>query len=276
MSVDPLPDFATSHAEWHKNLEAQRASEYGPLSITAIHWLDAESRELAGLPGTWSATDDGLITLTATPADRLAVGDEPVDGTITIGPLTGVESTIVEWNVERENAAHTPIRIQVAARSGKIAVRPHDPASTNRAEYAGTNTFPANPAWVVNARYEANPRAGVEVDTAISWGKQHYDSPGRAVFEVDGQEYSLTLFGTDGSNDLRANFADATGADLTYPAVRFVGATRIGESTVVIDFNRAVNPPCAYSTNATCPFPPPENRLPIRIEAGELRPGVSL
>lgn len=86
---------------------------------------------------------------------------------------------------------------------------------------------------------------------------------------------SLTLLGDAQASELRALFADLTGADLTYPAVRFVPVRREGDA-VTIDFNRATNPPCAYSESATCPFPPPENRLSVRIEAGELRPGVTL
>ena len=86
---------------------------------------------------------------------------------------------------------------------------------------------------------------------------------------------NLESFRAAHSPSLRAIFADATGVDLTFPAARFVGVTQTGDGTVVIDFNRTVNLPCAYSASATCPFPPPENRLGVRIESRELRPGLT-
>jgi uncharacterized protein (DUF1684 family) len=256
--------FAEDHQRWHQSVEAQRTSPHGPLSVTAIHWLDKTPAELPGLPGTWSATDDGAVTVRLDAQDGVIRDSTLLNGTVALGPFTGIESEVLEWGEKR---------IQIAARGGRIAVRPQDPDSPDRKNYTGTNTFPADPAWVITGRFESNPRAGVEVETFVPDIEQHYDSPGSAVVEIDGQEVALTLFGD--AQHLRALFADATGADLTYPAARNVAVTRDGD-TVTIDFNRATNPPCAYSASATCPFPPPENRLSVRIEAGELRPGVSL
>lgn len=261
------PDsFAEQHAAWHEQIEAQRVSPHGPLSITAIHWLDDTGRRLPDLPGEWSAATDGTVTARFEEGDRVLRAGAPVSGTVILGSLTGIDAELLEWGEQR---------IQVAARGGRIAVRPQNPDSSDRSNYSGTETFPANPTWVISGRFEPSPRDGVEVDSFVPGAKQHYDSPGRAVFAVDGQELALTLFGEADSAELRALFADRTGEDLTYPAVRFVPVSRNGDA-VTIDFNRAVNPPCAYSTSATCPFPPVENRLPIRVEAGELRPGVTL
>lgn len=72
----------------------------------------------------------------------------------------------------------------------------------------------------------------------------------------------------------RATHADRSGGELTPAESRFVGVRRLDDDAVEIDFTRTVNLPYAYSAHATCPFPPAENRLPVRIEAGELRPGV--
>lgn len=265
-NIATTDSFAEEHAAWHEQVEAQRNSPHGPLSITAIYWLDQTPKLLPELPGEWSAAADGTVTVQLAGRDGVTRNGSPVDGAVTLGPLTGVESELLEWGDKR---------IQVAARGGRIAVRPHDPASADRAHYAGTATFPANAEWVISGHFEPTPREGIEVDSFVPGAKQHYDSPGRAVFEIDDQPFALTLFGDAEASELRALFADRTGEDLTYPAVRFVHVTRTGD-TVVIDFNRAINPPCAYSESATCPFPPPENRLPVRIEAGELRPGVDL
>lgn len=265
--------FAAAHAAWHAEVEAARTAPYGPLSPIALHWLTTEPQSFDELPGCWSAGADGAVTALLDPGHGLAFVDgSPVqtdaDGAVRLGPLTGSASVTL---------ARGGRRIEVAARSGGVILRPRDPASKDRAEYRGTATFPPSEHWVVAARFVPAVRDGVEVSSAAGAEKtQHYDSPGTAEFEIDGQALSLTLFGSQEEDDLRVVFADASGADLTFPASRFVDAEQIDDDTVVIDFNRTTNPPCAYSTSATCPFPPPENRLPVRIEAGELRPGAAI
>lgn len=260
-------EFTTAHAAWHAEVESARTAPYGPLSPVALHWLTGEPQTFDEAPGTWSASD-GTVTAELAAADGVTRDGEPLAGVVRLGPLTGTASLTLEWG-ER--------RIELAARSGGVILRPRDPASPDRADYRGTATFPPDERWVVTARFSLAPREAVEVASAAGESKtQAYDSPGVAEFEVDGQPIRLTLFGSRGHGDLRAIFADATGQDLTFPAARFVNAEQIAGDTVVIDFNRAVNPPCAYSESATCPFPPAGNRLPVRIEAGELRPGISV
>lgn len=258
--------FEEQHAAWHAGIEAWRSGPHGPLSVVGLHWLDETPKALPGVPGLWSASPELLTTAVFEASDGVARDGEPLVGAITVGPLKGIEAELLEWGEKR---------IQVAARSERIAVRPIDPAAELRAEYDSTATFPPNQTWVVPARFEADPREAVQVDTIIDGMVQYYDSPGRAHFEIDGEPYSLTLFGTAEATDLMIHFTDPTSRDLTYPAVRWVRAQRDGDA-VTIDFNRAMNPPCAYSENATCPLAPPENRLPFRVEAGELRPGVTV
>ncbi|MGK0721715.1 DUF1684 domain-containing protein [Leucobacter sp. W1478] len=260
-------EFEAAHARWHAEVERSRTSPYGPLSVTALHWLSAEPQVFQGVPGKWSAGSNGLVTVHLEASDRVTQGEKILDGAVQIGPLAGIDSTTLVWGEQQ---------LELAARSGRIVLRPRDPQSKDRVEYAGTYTFPPKEQWVVTARFVPAPREAVQVDSAAGpEAKQHYDSPGSAEFEVEGTPVALTLFGEPNSPSLRAIFADATGVDLTFPAARFVGVTQTGDDTLVIDFNRSVNPPCAYSESATCPFPPPENRLAVRIEAGELRPGVN-
>lgn len=259
------PAFAEAHARWHAGVEESRRHPYGPLSPTAIFWLSREPRTLPGLPGVWRADADGLVIVELSAADGVTLGSgEPVEGRVELGPLTGTESELLGWG---------SIRVEVAARSGQIAVRPRDPASQARADYAGTSTFAPSEKWLISAEFKARPRADVSVSSAAGPDRQqHYSSPGIARFSVGDATVELTLFGSFEGDDLRAIFADASGADATFPAARFVDVKPGPDGTLVIDFNRAVNPPAAYSAAATCPFPPAENRLPVRIDAGELRP----
>lgn len=263
---DPVA-LAAAHDSWHAEVEAGRTAPHGPLSVTALHWLAEEPQQFPGLPGTWRADGRTGVVTADLPGDAGVSRDgAALAGTVDFEPLSGLESLTLEWGEKR---------IELAARSGRIVLRPRDPESPDRLGYRGTATFPAAPEWVIRARFLPAPRAGVEVSSAAGeTATQHYDSPGSAEFEVDDRTVRLTLFGETDGTPLRAVFADRSGEDLTFPATRFVGVTRLDDDTVEIDFNRTTNPPCAYSASATCPFPPPENRLPVRIEAGELRPGV--
>jgi uncharacterized protein (DUF1684 family) len=96
-----------------------------------------------------------------------------------------------------------------------------------------------------------------------------YDAPGRIEFELDGRQLSLTAFPGHGAGRLMVLFSDATSGVTTYAANRSLALEPPAtDGTVVLDFNRAVNLPCAYTDLATCPLPPAENRLPVSVEAG--------
>ncbi|MFC7766440.1 hypothetical protein [Leucobacter soli] len=94
-----------------------------------------------------------------------------LEGTIRLGPLTGLSGLVLDWG-ER--------RIELAARSGHVILRPRDPASPDRVDYRGTAVFPPSEHWVIAARFVPAPRAEVEIASAAGADKtQHYDSPER-------------------------------------------------------------------------------------------------
>jgi uncharacterized protein (DUF1684 family) len=162
----------------------------------------------------------------------------------------------------------------VAKRGGHYIVRPRHPDTPLRVQFAGTPAYPPHPRWAVTGRYVpfAEPRP-TTVGAAVD-GLQHvYDAPGRIEFELDGQPLSLTAFPGRGPGSLIVLFTDATSGVTTYAANRALQVEAPGpDGRVVLDFNRATNLPCAYTDLATCPLPPPENRLPVAIEAGEKIP----
>jgi uncharacterized protein (DUF1684 family) len=95
-------------------------------------------------------------------------------------------------------------------------------------------------------------------------------APGTLIFKLDGREYRIDPILETGEKDLFLIIRDQTSGKETYPAARYLYAHPPGaDGKVIIDFNKAYNPPCAFTHFATCPLPPPQNRLPIRIEAGE-------
>lgn len=255
--------FAREHARWHEQVEEHRTAPYGPLSVTSLDWLDATGRRFPGIPGTWTTDADGVVTVDLADGESLVQDGETITGTLRLGPLRGIESSRVEAG---------DLRIEVAARGGSIALRVRDPRSPDRVAYQGTDVFPPDPAWIIKARFVSKEQADVQVDSIIPDKPQHYGSPGIAEFEIDGHALRLVLFPAEGGEDLRAIFADTS--ERTFTAARTAPVTRTGPDSVVIDFNRSTNPPCAYSLGGTCPLPPSGNRLPLPIEAGEVVPGT--
>ena len=99
-------------------------------------------------------------------------------------------------------------------------------------------------------------------------------SPGYAVFQLQGKEYRLRpVLETPDAKELFYIFRDQTAGKETYGAGRFFYSAMPTDGYVELDFNKAYNPPCAFTPYATCPLPPAENKLPIRIEAGEKKYG---
>ena len=137
---------------------------------------------------------------------------------------------------------------------------------------APVQAYPIDDRWRMMARFDAfdSPKPVTVPD--VRGGNAEFLALGRLVFRIDGTEHRLTAFGEPGGDEFFVMFKDETNQITTYGGYRIVApqAVKNGDWTV-LDFNLALNPPCAYSTYTTCPLPPPENRLDIAIEAGELR-----
>ena len=143
-----------------------------------------------------------------------------------------------------------------------------------RAGFGGTPAYAPDPNWVIRGRYRAfDEPADVTVGSVVE-GLQHvYSAPGVVEFEIDGQPFALTAFNGHVPGSLQILFTDATSGVTTYSANRSLQvAEPDADGTVILDFNRAANLPCAYTTFATCPLPPHGNRLPVAVEAGEQIP----
>ncbi|AJE45815.1 DUF1684 domain-containing protein [Celeribacter indicus] len=130
--------------------------------------------------------------------------------------------------------------------------------------------FPLDPALRITARWEDLPEPmDLVLDTVIGIPTR-VPVTRRAIFDLGGQEVAfLPTYGT--ADRPQFVFRDLTSLDETYPKARFVFGEEVSGDRVVIDFNRAINPPCAFTPHAVCPLPPRENLLPLRVEAGEKR-----
>ena len=164
------------------------------------------------------------------------------------------------------------VRLLLIKRGDRYGIRMKDPESEARREFKGIESFPADESYRVTAKWVAESRK-IPILNVLGQTEQD-DCPGYAVFKLRGHEFTLhPILEEPGAKELFYIFRDETSGKETYPAGRFFYSGMPKDGKVILDFNKAYNPPCAFTPYATCPLPPPENRLAVRIEAGEKRYG---
>jgi uncharacterized protein (DUF1684 family) len=189
-------------------------------------------------------------------------------------PLT---ETVLKTDADGKPDVITAGRIQfyVIDRDGRLGARVKDPEAPTRRDFEGISYFPTDPSFKVEATFEpygearevAIPTVLGTDTTMLAFGVLH--------FAIDGQDLTLEPYaGSAEDETLFLIFRDQTSGETSYGAGRFLSADAPGDDgTTVLDFNRAVNPPCAFTPYATCPLPPPQNILDVPIEAGEMYSG---
>ncbi len=164
------------------------------------------------------------------------------------------------------------LTLEVTERESGIFARVRDPDSPARRGFAGIEHYPLDPKWRVVARLERyEPPKVLELDYEAG-STQKYSSPGAAVFEVDGVSCRVDPVFDGNRPRLYLVFRDPTARDTTYGAGRFLYAPLPEGDRVLLDFNQAFSPPCAFTPYAACPVAPEQNRLAVRVEAGEKSP----
>ena len=159
----------------------------------------------------------------------------------------------------------------VIHRGERDAIRLKDKQSEGRRSFTGLHWFPVKEEYRVIAKWTPYDPPKILSVPNILGETEKSPSPGVASFRLNGQDLKLEAIVEDGT--LFFIFRDLTTGKETYPAGRFIHSAFAKNGEVVIDFNEAYNPPCAFTPYATCPLPPKQNRLPVRIEAGELNYG---
>jgi len=156
----------------------------------------------------------------------------------------------------------------VIKRGDRYGIRLRDTNSSFRKQFSGLHWFDVDEDWRIRAKWVPyNPEKKIAVLNIVGITEQA-SCPGYASFRIAGKEYRLEPTAED--DQLFFVFRDLTAGKETYPSGRFLYAGAPRDGHVTLDFNQAYNPPCAFTLYATCPLPSRQNRLPVRIPAGEL------
>lgn len=276
--------IARLHAEeieaWRTERLARLQRPDGWLSLVGLHWLE---------PG------NAFVGSGPTRGVQLAVGPDEL-GVITLDregrvQFRAARGAGVTFDGRPAGAAAYPLVTDagdepptvvgfnggdasfiVIERGGRHALRVRDALAPTRTGFTGIDHFPVDAGWRFLARFEPHPPGQVLHILNMQGQEESRANPGAVVFEKDGQSYRLEAV-DEGDGQLFLIFADRTSGHESYAAARFLYAAAPGaDGRVVVDFNKAYNPPCAFTAYSTCPLPPPGNRLDLRIEAGEKKP----
>lgn len=271
---------ATTDTAYVQSIEQQRTARIerlrqpqGWLSLVGLHWIEPGTHTLG------RAADNGIVLATG-PAHLGEV--ERTDAGVRFRPLQDVGIHIDGMPAAGEivladDQSGTPTTVtfdegkagfQLIQRGDRVGLRVRDERAKTRTGFAGLDVYPVDPAWRIHARFEPHP-PGKTIDIANVLGMlEPQPSPGAVVFERDGREHRIEAL-DNGDGSLFLIIADRTSGRETYGAGRFVYTDAPVDGHVDVDFNLAVNPPCAFNEYSTCPLPPPENRLDLAVTAGE-------
>lgn len=253
-------DASDAWKQWHEQRVERVSAPYGPLALTATHWIeDYPDGRIPDIPGNWVA-DEGGVVLTAAGTDGLTVDGRPFAGEVRLAADLGPEA--------RARVALGGKRLVVLVREGVWGVRVYDPGSAARRAFRGIKAGPHDPRWSVPGRFTPY-EATRTVRLGNADGRERgFDLAGELTFTLAGQERTLKV-ARQGDGLLWAVFADATSGDTSFRFRFLFAPAPDAEGRTTVDFNRAQLPPCAFADHFICPFPPPGNTLDVAIEAGE-------
>jgi hypothetical protein len=254
-AAGPLDDEI---ARWRRARAATLEAEGGWLSVAGLFWLHDGGNS-------FGQGADNEIVLPDGPAHAGVF--ELRGGTVAVA-MKGESARRELWPDSADVVKVGRLSLFLIKRGDRLGIRLKDPENAARKEFHGLEYFPVSEAYRVTARWVAEPR---EIPVLNVLGQtEPSQSPGYAEFSIGGKELRLRpILDTPDAQELFYIFRDQTSGKETYAAGRFLYSALPKDGRVVLDFNKAVNPPCAFTAYATCPLPPVENRLPVRIEAGE-------
>jgi uncharacterized protein (DUF1684 family) len=274
----PAPQQQLSWDEEIRQWQGRRATnlqkEDGWLTLTGLYWLE-EGENSVG-----SAEDSRILLPPSAPkragaivkkGDNIVLKADPASGLTVDGKAIGTETELLPDTSGNPTILRVgTVTFHTIERAGKSGVRIRDSANPARTAFKGLEYYPIEEKWRVQARFVPyNPPKRINIVNVLGMTDPMI-SPGALVFEIDGKEYRLDPLEEEGSDELFIIFGDKTNGKETYGAGRYLYSPKAGpDGIVTVDFNKAYNPPCAFTAFATCPLPPKQNKLAVAIPAGE-------
>lgn len=268
----------TAHAEEvlaarEKRLARLKAPD-GWLTLVGLHWLKPGEATLGSAP-------DNAIVLACGPARWGSVSLDAATGLVRLTPAPGVGLLIDGRSASGDvvlvdDAAGKPSMVtvggcslQVLARGERRGLRVKDREASTLRHFKGLECFPIDSRWRIEGEWRPFPEPKTVRVASVAGTVNEERVPGAVVFVVEGRRQELWAMQEGPEAPLFIVFADATSGVETYGAARFLYADPPKDGRVVLDFNKAINPPCAFTPFATCPLPPGPNRLDVAVRAGE-------
>lgn len=254
--AQPTDSYQREILDWRAEREADLRKPNGWLSLVGLHWLSPGPNRVPGLSAR-IFLQAGQVRLVADHGAELARGDSPVRELVLHDDAEG-DPTVVTAGT---------LSFHLIRRGHRLGIRVRDSDAPALREFRGLDYFPVDPRLRAAGRFEASEERAIDVPNVLG-DVEREPSPGSVEFTVAGTACRLdALEGDEGG--LWLVFGDATNRVETYDGGRFLKTDPPAEGSVVLDFNRAYNPPCVFTPYATCPLPPAQNRLSVPIRAGE-------
>ncbi len=264
--------YKQSINEWHRSREESLKADDGWLAVAGLFWLKEGHNTFGSANSNDIVFPEGKI---AEQAGKFILTDNEVllEADTTAGIIIdGVDlKQGVIYSADMKQAPvmkHGSLSWYVIKRGDKYGIRLRDTESEARKNFTGIKRYPVTLDWKLEAKLELNPFPKQVAITNVLGQTSQEQSPGALVFKIAGQQYRLDVL--EEGAELFVIFADKTNGKETYGAGRYLYVDKPdGDGKTVIDFNKSTNPPCAFTSFATCPLPPKQNFLDVEILAGE-------
>lgn len=267
--------FARAQQAWRDQRRDALLKPNGWTSLVGLHWLDPGSHYVGSQTGNGIRLALGPAHLGMVEIKRTRVRfvpDKTVALTLDGQPFTA--ATDLKTDADEDGPSVIGFDqgkglATVIKRGDRFALRVKHADASTRTAFAGLDYWPADPQWKIVGKFVPHePGKTIEIASIIGT-TEPVANPGAIEFERDGRTYRIEAL-DEGEGSLFLVFADRTNGHGSYGAGRFLDAPMPDAAgRIAIDFNQAYSPPCAFTAFATCPLPPPENRLDLAITAGE-------
>lgn len=253
--------------QWRAEHQRKLAADDGWLTVVGLDWLKEGDNRVGADPASEVPLPPGSapwqVAVLRFRAGKVVLHPAP-DVPLTLNGKRATQTTLRE---DDDVLAINRLKFYLIRRGDRAGIRLKDNDSAVRKQFQGLSWYPVDRSWRIEAKYTAwsTPHSLVFHNTIGQEEKEA--SPGYVTFQKDGREFRLEPMLDDG--ELFFVLRDQTSGHATYGASRFLYADPPKNGVVVLDFNKAENPPCAFTAYATCPLPPPQNRLALAITAGE-------